>query len=103
LILREASAPHVVYRIYVSVQNTMQCNVIIYCKSKDNDLEVRVLSQGDYFGFTFNVNLWRTTLFFRGFAFYYGRIVYDIVKARRDSHRCTHCSWEAREDRVYGF
>ncbi|GAV91251.1 Self-incomp_S1 domain-containing protein, partial [Cephalotus follicularis] len=87
----------------ICVQNTIQSNVIVHCKSKDDDLGVRVLSQGNYFGFTFNINLWRTTLFFCGFTSQYGRGVYDIVKARRDSHRCTHCSWEVREDGVYGF
>ncbi|GAV59088.1 Self-incomp_S1 domain-containing protein, partial [Cephalotus follicularis] len=87
----------------VTITNTLQSNVTIHCKSKDDDLGEHVLSHDDSFRWHFIVNFSRTTLFFCGFTSQYGRGVYDIVKARRDMERCSQCLWEVKEDGVHGY
>ncbi|GAV59086.1 Self-incomp_S1 domain-containing protein [Cephalotus follicularis] len=82
----------------------MQSQVTIHCKSKGNDdLGVHVLSYGNSYEWGFGVNVSKTTLFFCGFTSQYGKGVYDIFKADRDTYRCIHCRWEVREDGVHGF
>ncbi|GAV79532.1 Self-incomp_S1 domain-containing protein [Cephalotus follicularis] len=97
LFLGEASN----YHVYVI--NIMKSNVTIHCKSKDDDLGVHVLSYGKPYEWSFNVNFWKTTLFFCGFISQYGSGVYDIFRADRDLGRCRICLWEVREDGVHGF
>ncbi|GAV91615.1 Self-incomp_S1 domain-containing protein [Cephalotus follicularis] len=60
----ESSNPYA-YKVKVNVTNTMQSQVTIHYKSKDNDdLGVHVLSHDNSYGWGFGVNVLKTTLFF---------------------------------------
>jgi len=54
---------------HVSIVNNLgdNLNVTIHCKSKDNDLGVHLLRNGDSFGWEFNDNIFGTTLFYCSF------------------------------------
>ncbi|GAV92724.1 Self-incomp_S1 domain-containing protein, partial [Cephalotus follicularis] len=90
----------------VRVTNKMASNVVIHCKSKNNDLRIHVISPGNSYGWGFRVNLWQTTLFFCGFYTKNGGGVYDIFKANRDINRCptnNTCIWDVKDDGVHGY
>ncbi|GAV63238.1 LOW QUALITY PROTEIN: Self-incomp_S1 domain-containing protein, partial [Cephalotus follicularis] len=84
----------------VSVTNKMASNVVIHCKSKNDDLGF--ISPGNSYEWGFRVNLWQTTLFFCGFYTKNGGGVYDIFKADRDINRCptNTCIWDVQDDAI---
>ncbi|KAF4355342.1 hypothetical protein F8388_026612 [Cannabis sativa] len=57
------------YNQVVEIRNNLEGNVElkVHCKSKDDDLGIRVLNFNETFTFTFLRNFWQTTLFFCGF------------------------------------
>lgn len=61
---RPVTGPEVVH-----ITNALGPNVdlTVHCKSKDDDLGARLLHNGDGFEFSFNLNIFGTTLFFCSF------------------------------------
>ncbi|KAI4369946.1 hypothetical protein MLD38_018337 [Melastoma candidum] len=48
----------------IRIRNDIKGNLEVHCKSKDNDLGSITLPPKGEWGFTFQPNIWRTTLFF---------------------------------------
>jgi len=80
---------------HVSIVNNLgdNLNVTIHCKSKDNDLGVHLLRNGDSFGWEFNDNIFGTTLFYCSFQWNGELHWYDIYKSDRDKDACRVCNW----------
>lgn len=68
-------------------------DLMVHCKSKNDDLGVQLLRPQQRFEFRFRPSFWRNTLFFCGFrwtgAFHY----FDIYHQDRDVDRCSECTW----------
>ncbi|KAH7521865.1 S-protein homolog 24-like [Ziziphus jujuba] len=75
----------------------------LHCQSKDDDLGVHDLPYTDVFEWRFDVNIWRTTLFYcdMGSGDLKGR--FDIFVAKRDLNRCGNdkCIWHVMRDGLY--
>ncbi|KAM6565460.1 hypothetical protein CsatA_024588 [Cannabis sativa] len=54
----------------------------VHCKSKDDDLGVRTLKYNESFQFSFQPNIWDTTLFFCGFSWDKEFHWFDIYKTK---------------------
>ncbi|KAM6544730.1 hypothetical protein CsatB_025466 [Cannabis sativa] len=63
-----SSSPHNQVEV-VEIRNNLEENVQlkVHCKSKDDDLGIRILNFNESFSFTFLRNIFQTTLFFCGF------------------------------------
>ncbi|KAF8402044.1 hypothetical protein HHK36_012996 [Tetracentron sinense] len=73
------------YHVYVINELDKGSSLTIHCKSKDDDLGMHVLPYGSNFTWSFNVNLWGTTLFWCTFQLGELKGQYNVFKARRDS------------------
>lgn len=89
----------------VSILNSLQENLTIHCKSKDDDLGTHVIGFNQTYEWKFEINFWQTTLFFCKFDLHGISATFDVFKAQRDyDDRCrVLCSWVAREDGLYGY
>ncbi|CAI0472854.1 unnamed protein product [Linum tenue] len=67
----------------------------MHCKSKDDDLGVRVLPKRGSWSWHFVPNFWGTTLFFCAFKWdtSNGLHWFDIYVQKRDQDRCSDCRW----------
>ncbi|CAN0877685.1 S-protein homolog 2 [Linum grandiflorum] len=67
----------------------------LHCKSKDDDLGVKVLGYNQEYSFKFGLNFFLTTQFYCSFEWPNGggRHWFDIYIASRDSSRCSECQW----------
>ncbi|XP_031374170.1 S-protein homolog 24-like [Punica granatum] len=82
---------------------TMQL-IHVHCKSKDDDLGTHIIANGDRCEFSFNVNIFQTTLIFCGIGWSGGLAVFNGYKARRDLERCLrYCMWDVKAAGGQGF
>lgn len=83
--------------VRVVIINDLQNNndLILHCKSGDDDLDEHVLPHGNEYSFRFNKSIFGTTQFFCGFNWKGGSKWFDIYIQKRDS--CTRCEWKIRE------
>jgi hypothetical protein len=65
-----AYAPLLNAKKHVSIKNRLGSgkNLSIHCKSGDDDLGAQNIADGQEYGFSINVNFFRTTLFFCSLA-----------------------------------
>lgn len=86
---------HNVDGIHVTITNTLEdnSNLIVHCKSGDDDLGSHLLHYGQRYGFIFKNNFWGTTLFFCTFRWKGVLHWFDIYKEGRDYGVCTSCNW----------
>lgn len=66
---------------------------LVHCKSKDDDLGVHFLHNGDIYGWELNDNFFGTTLFYCSFQWNGELHWYDMYKSSRDSNVCGVCNW----------
>jgi hypothetical protein len=92
---------------HVSIKNRLGSgkNLSIHCKSGDDDLGAQNIADGQEYGFSFNVNFFRTTLFFCSLAWekvpQYHIEAYSYAK---DHVRCdSGCSWIVAAEGIYGL
>ncbi|KAJ7979695.1 Plant self-incompatibility protein S1 family [Quillaja saponaria] len=75
-------------------------NLMVHCKSKDDDLGVHYLGFRQEYEISFRLTFWGKTLFFCGFNGFDGKLEYfDIYKVKRDGE-CgnLHCRWLIKHD-----
>ncbi|KAK4774596.1 hypothetical protein SAY86_009531 [Trapa natans] len=91
--------------VHVEVWNKLEAksNIIIHCKSKDDDLGIFTVLPNQAFTFHFRRNFFASTLFFCGIYTEHAQGTYDIYKFTRDGNRCYKCTWAVKESGVYGF
>ncbi|KAF8016972.1 hypothetical protein BT93_H2233 [Corymbia citriodora subsp. variegata] len=65
--------------------------LIVHCKSKDDDLGVRYITES--WSFSFTPNPFGRTLFFCRFSWPGQSEWFDIYKGNRDWHYCEQCIW----------
>ncbi|KAK8464290.1 hypothetical protein PHAVU_011G169266 [Phaseolus vulgaris] len=84
----------------VIVTNELQGgrDLLLHCKSADDDLGVQHLHPQGTFSWSFKLNFFGTTLFHCSFQWDSVLHRFDIYKANRDAARCSLCSWVVRED-----
>ena len=94
-------------KIKVVILNNLPDNqeVTLHCQSQDDDLGIHVVPFNGTFEWSFRLNFWMTTLFYCQFTWRAASSTFNIYEAKRDGNiRCpTYCSWEVRDDGVYGF
>ncbi|XP_024021685.1 S-protein homolog 5 [Morus notabilis] len=80
-----------------------QVYITVHCASKDTDLGTHKLTFGGNFHWSFNVNFWRTTLFYCDKSWDNVKGHFDVFMAKRDTHRCAEdeCFWEVKKDGLY--
>ncbi|KAK8526976.1 hypothetical protein V6N13_084848 [Hibiscus sabdariffa] len=88
---------------HVKITNKIQAgkDLIVHCKSKDDDLGVRVVPYGSNFEFKFHPSFFGVTLFFCGMQWDGSGAVFrfDIYDQKRDNPRCgKHCEWDIYPD-----
>ncbi|KAH7521862.1 hypothetical protein FEM48_Zijuj07G0077000 [Ziziphus jujuba var. spinosa] len=75
----------------------------LHCQSKDDDLGAHDLPYTDSFNWSFNVNIWKTTLYYCDMGS--GDLIghFDIFVAKRDMNRCgdDKCVWRVNRDVLY--
>ena len=91
----------------VTIYNYQTNSVLnAHCKSKDDDLNERVLEKRAQFNWTFGMNFWHTTLFWCNFKSLNGHASFEVFwpeKSHWLSQRCdaTNCIWAAFNDGFY--
>ncbi|KAL1360424.1 hypothetical protein AAHE18_04G176000 [Arachis hypogaea] len=85
---------------YVRIHNDLDggANLLVHCKSKDDDLGSHVLAQGQFYEFSFTPNWVGNTLFFCSFQFDGTCHRFDIYKDHRDYAYCGHCDWSVHRN-----
>ncbi|KAK8481705.1 hypothetical protein V6N13_061779 [Hibiscus sabdariffa] len=71
-------------------------DLIVHCKSDDDDLGVRHVAYGKNFEFHFRPNIWRNTLFHCTMKFNMAAYWFDIYVQDRDEDICDQCVWKVR-------
>lgn len=70
----------------------------IHCKSKDDDLGVKIIPAGFYYEFKFRASYWGNTLYYCGFIFDKKLHWFDIYVENRDIAACeAKCWWMIKE------
>ncbi|KAJ4833368.1 hypothetical protein Tsubulata_040576 [Turnera subulata] len=64
-------------------------DVVIHCKSKDDDLGIKNLGPHQTFSFRFSPNVWGTTLFYCKFTWLGGSGWFNVYDQGRDQFRCS--------------
>lgn len=86
----------------VNITNYLGPNtdLTVHCKSKDDDLGVRVLSYNASYQFSFIPNFFMSTLYFCGFRWGRTRDLhwFDIFNAGERPDKCTTCLWRIVTD-----
>ncbi|XP_024931241.3 S-protein homolog 5 [Ziziphus jujuba] len=72
----------------------------LHCQSKDDDLGVHYVPYAESFEWRFNVNIWRTTLFYCDMGWGDLKGHFDVFDAKRDMKRCNYekCIWLVTRD-----
>ncbi|KAF4355337.1 hypothetical protein CsatB_025454 [Cannabis sativa] len=65
----------------IVVRNGLNTDLTVHCKSKDDDIGIRLLHNNDSFLFSFLPNFWGTTLFFCSFQWDKEFHRFDIFKS----------------------
>ncbi|OMP02602.1 Plant self-incompatibility S1 [Corchorus olitorius] len=106
LLVMELASTQVSGKKHVHVTSAMGDGETIYvhCKSKDNDLGVQKLENGQGFQWSFHVNLFRTTLFYcnvswRDISDFY----FDAYDYQRDRYVCSDCRWLFAPEGLYSW
>ncbi|XP_012567428.1 S-protein homolog 29-like [Cicer arietinum] len=69
-------------------------DLVVHCKSRDDDLGVHVLRYGESTDWKFGLKIFGGTLFYCSFQWNGGNLHWiDIYKQRRDIHTCRTCNW----------
>ncbi|KAF8394211.1 hypothetical protein HHK36_020418 [Tetracentron sinense] len=77
-------------------------NLTLHCKSKDDDLGIKIVPYHYYYEWSFKVNIFETTLYFCAMNWRDASGTFDVYVAKRDRFRCTEkCWWMVREDGLY--
>lgn len=99
--------PDIADNKHVSIKNSLGSgkNVTLHCQSKDNDLGVHNIEDGDEFGWDFSDNVTGTTLFFCDLEWEsVQQYHFDAYDFGRDIVRCyTGCAWLISAEGIYGF
>lgn len=86
---------------HVKVFNYLQSyqDLMIHCKSKDDDLGVHRLRYGENFEWSFRVNFFGRTQYYCSFEWPGSIKWFDIYVGWRDDRLCDTCLWGIWEDR----
>ncbi|XP_015887499.3 S-protein homolog 24 [Ziziphus jujuba] len=89
----------------VVIVNYLGENAILnlHCQSKDDDLGAHDLPYTNSFNWSFNVNIWKTTLYHCDMGSGDLKGHFDIFVAKRDMNRCgdDKCVWRVNRDVLY--
>ncbi|KAK4268796.1 hypothetical protein QN277_022034 [Acacia crassicarpa] len=86
----------------VKVFNHLQTHkdLMIHCRSQDDDLLVHRLRYGEHFEWSFRVNFFARTQYYCSFEWPGATRWFDIYIGWRDDKLCDTCLWGIKEDRV---
>lgn len=75
----------------VTITNNIDSNVVVHCKSKDNDLGKQVIKQGGKYFWKFKENIWSTTLFWCNFRSNFGEVSGEVFWPENGSRLTDQC------------
>jgi len=83
---------------HVNIANNLDNNLdlTIHCKSKDDDLGVHLLHNGDTYGFKFRDSIFGNTQFYCSFQWTGEFHRFDVYIESEDSKICHNCNWSAK-------
>ncbi|KAH1163038.1 hypothetical protein AAZX31_01G129400 [Glycine max] len=90
----------------VRVYNGMNDGILVYlhCRSKDNDLGQHVLAFGEFQKWSFNDNLFGTTLFWCTMNASNVHASFEVYRAKTEENKCdTQCNRILKKDGGYFF
>ncbi|KAK8643590.1 hypothetical protein V6N13_012878 [Hibiscus sabdariffa] len=67
--------------------------LMVHCKSRNDDLRVRILGYRNHFEFKFRPQFWGSTLFHCTFKWNGVSHRFDIYEQNRDIRLCNRCLW----------
>ncbi|KAL4291145.1 hypothetical protein GQ457_14G019130 [Hibiscus cannabinus] len=73
-----------------------ETDLVVHCKSKDDDLGIRHITYGNDFEFHFRPSFSGNTLFFCSMQWNGTTYMFDIYSEIRDISLCSHCVWQIR-------
>ncbi|KAF8394199.1 hypothetical protein HHK36_020406 [Tetracentron sinense] len=108
LALSQSSVVLSKYHVHIGSDLGEGLELGIHCKSGDDDLGIHWLPYGTNFTWSFNINLWGTTLFYCNFQWEHVTGHYNIFEAGRDRNRCCNacydnCYWAAKQGGLYFY
>ncbi|KAL2896240.1 S-protein-like protein 29 [Bienertia sinuspersici] len=89
-------------KVHVRIINALnsQQDLQIHCKSKDDDLGVKIIPYGSFYEFKFGPSIFGNTLYYCGFVFDKKLHWFDIYVENRDTASCWQkCWWMIKEPR----
>ncbi|KAL3749140.1 hypothetical protein ACJRO7_010261 [Eucalyptus globulus] len=87
---------------HVHIINDLPGDMMLHCKSGDDDLGARTLHQGEEQVITFKMNFFGSTLFFCSARREWRFRSFDVFTEERDKYRCRgDCKWSLRNDGIY--
>ncbi|GFP96201.1 hypothetical protein PHJA_001764200 [Phtheirospermum japonicum] len=93
--------PKTIVRVYNNLGNDI--NLTLHCKSRDNDLGIQLLANGDSFQWKFHPNIFGTTTFYCSMEWNDKSGSFDLYVDQRDSERCIVCVWKVTQNGVRGY
>eukprot|EP00257_Ricinus_communis_P016021 XP_015574063.2 S-protein homolog 5-like [Ricinus communis] len=97
--IRSTCVGQLIHKTHVRVTNGMNGDLTVHCKSKDDDIGVKLLHPKGFFQFSFFPNFWLTTLYFCKMEWAGHVHWFDIYVAHRDNDRCRdNCFWVVKPD-----
>lgn len=98
---RKSLFPKTRVYVYNNLGNEIALN--LHCKSKDDDLGLHLLKNGEFFVWKFGVNIISTTRFTCKMEWRNVSGIFDIYLDSRDSERCNVCVWKVSQNGVRGY
>lgn len=87
-------------KVHVRMINVMDSaeDLQVHCKSKNDDLGMKIIPHGFFYEFKFKANIWGNTLFFCSFVFDNKLHWFNIYEENRDAGTCWEkCWWKIKE------
>lgn len=89
-------------RVYI-YNNLGNIILKLHCKSKDDDLGIHMLKNGEIYSFKFRESLISTTRFTCNMEWKNVKGIFDVYLDRRDSKRCHDCVWKVTQNGIRGY
>ena len=95
LVILQCRADLLSKKTTVMINNLGHVDLIVHCKSKDDDLGVQTIHSGTFWSFSFKPNWFGGTDFYCKFQWSGSPQIYwfDIYEEKRDVHFCLDCHW----------
>ncbi|KAM6565496.1 hypothetical protein CsatA_024624 [Cannabis sativa] len=105
LCMNNYSCVNAKYTVYIINFLDVNTTLSVHCKSADDDLGTHIVSYGDNFNWSFNINFFRTTLFYCDMSTSKGDLKGHFVVFDAQKYDChdNKCYWKVSQSGLYLF